>query len=352
MAVLIFDNVGMTAIAACVPPRIFHNKDLNQLMPEEEVEKLVKSIGVEQKRLAEPDVTSSDLCFEAAKKLMEDNQIDPTSIDMLLFLSLTHDYIAPPTSSVLQHRLGMPETCAALDLSQACSGFVYALSTAYSFVANPNINKVMVCVGETMSKIMSPRDKVNFPLYGDAGIACLVEKGEFGRATFLLSSDGAGEHSVIIPARGFRNPLTADSLEFKKDEDGNCRRDIDITMDGIDTFNHAIKVIPKEVKELMRITNITTNDVDYMVAHQANKMMMEFIVKRLKFDMDKVPFCISKYGNTSCASIPLTIVSELGGKMDGKKRLLMTSIGAGWTYASAYLNTNNLKISPVFDYCR
>lgn len=350
MAVLKFNDVGMTAIAACVPPKIFFNKDLNQLMPEEDVEKLVKSIGIEQKRFAEPDVTSSDLCFKAAKKLMEDNEIDSASIDMLLFLSLTHDYVAPPTSSVLQHRLGLPETCGALDLSQACSGFIYALSTAYSFTANPNINRVLVCVGETMSKIMSPRDKVNFPLYGDAGIACLVEKGDFGEATFLLSSDGSGEHSVIIPARGFRNPLTAESLEFKEDEEGNWRRDIDITMDGIDTFNHAIRVIPKEVKELMRICNITGDDVDYMVAHQANKMMIDFIVKRLKFDTNKVPFCISKFGNTSCCSVPLTIVSELVGKMEGTKRLLMTSIGAGWTYASAYLNTKDLKISPVFDY--
>lgn len=340
----------MSAIAACVPPQVYYNKDLNQIMPQEDVDKLIKSIGIEQKRFAEPDVTSSDLCYKAAKKLIEDNQIDPESIDMLLFLSLTHDYIAPPTSSVLQHRLGLPQTCAAIDLSQACSGFIYAFSIACSIASNPAINKVLVCVGETMSKIMNPRDKVNFPLYGDAGIACIVEKGDYGEATFLLSSDGEGEHSVIVPARGFRNPLTAESFVEKEYEDGNFRRETDITMDGIDTFNHAIKVIPKEVKELMRITNITNDDVDYLVAHQANKLMIDFILKRLKFDMNKVPFCISKFGNTSCCSVPLTIVSELEGKMEGKKRLLMTSIGAGWTYASAYLNTNNLKISPIFDY--
>lgn len=350
MAVLKFNNVGMSAIAACVPPKVYYNKDLNQLMPQEEVDKLINAIGIKEKRFAEPDVTSSDLCFKAAKRLLEDNQIDPASIDMLLFLSLTHDYVAPPTSSVLQHRLGLPETCGAIDLSQACSGFIYAFATACSFASNPSINRVLVCVGETMSKIMSPRDKVNFPLYGDAGVAFLVEKGDFREATFLLSSDGAGEHSVIIPARGFRNPLTADSLIDKEDEEGNWRRDIDITMDGIDTFNHAIRIIPKEVKELMKITNITGDDVDYLVAHQANKMMIDFIVKRLKFDTNKVPFCISKYGNTSCCSVPLTIVSELVGKMEGTKRLLMTSIGAGWTYASAYLNTKDLKISPVFDY--
>ncbi len=340
----------MSAIAACVPPKVYYNKDLNQLMPQDELDKLINAIGIEQKRLAEPEVTSSDLCYKAAKRLMEDNQIDPASIDMLLFLSLTPDYVTPPTSSVLQHRLGLPETCGALDMSLACSGFIYAFATACAFASNPMTNRVLVCVGETMSKIANPRDKVNFPLYGDAGIACIVEKGDFGEATFLLSSDGVGEHSIIVPARGFRNPLTVDSLVDREDEEGNWRRDIDITMDGIDTFNHAIRVIPKEVKELMKVCGITGDDVDYLVAHQANKMMIDFIVKRLKFDTNKVPFCISKFGNTSCCSVPLTIVSELVGKMEGTKRLLLTSIGAGWSYASAYVNTNDLKISPVFDY--
>ncbi len=350
MAVLKFNDVGMTAMAACVPPKKYFNKDLNQLMSEEEVETLINSIGVKERRLAEPEVTSSDLCYKAAKRLLEDCQIAPESIDMLIFLSLTPDYVAPPTSSVLQHRLGLPTTCGAFDMSLACSGFVYALATAFSFVSNPAINRVLVCVGETMSKIMNPRDKVNFPLYGDAGVACIVEKGDFGEATFLLSSDGAGEHSVIVPARGFRNPMTADSLIDKECEKGNHRRDIDITMDGIDTFNHAIKGVPKEVKELMRLTNITGDDVDYFVAHQANKMMIDFIVKKLRFDTDKVPCCIGKFGNTSCCSVPLTIVSELLGRMEGKKRLLLTSIGSGWSYASAYLNTIDLRIAPVFDY--
>ena len=140
MAVLKFNDVGMSAIAACVPPKVYYNKDLDQLMPQEDVEKLIKSIGIEQKRFAEPEVTSSDLCYKAAKRLMEDNQIDPASIDMLLFLSLTPDYVAPPTSSVLQHRLGLPESCGALDLSQACSGYVYSFATACCFASNPSIN--------------------------------------------------------------------------------------------------------------------------------------------------------------------------------------------------------------------
>jgi len=350
MATLKFNGVGITSISACVPVRRFYNSSLTNLMPEDALTKLIGTIGIEEKRFAEEDVCASDLCMKAARQLMNENNIEPSSIDMLLFLSLSHDYITPPTSVVMQHKLGLPDTVGCIDLSLACSGFIYALSTAFAYASNPNINRVLLCVGETMSKLINPRDKVNFPLYGDAGTACIVEKGDFGEATFILSSDGAGEHSVIIPSRGFRNNLTAESLEDKEREEGNFRRDIDITMDGMDTFNHAISVIPKQVKNIMNETNITSDDIDYFVSHQANKFMIDFIVKRLKFDPAKVPFCIKKYGNTSCASVPLTIVSELEGKLSGKKRLLMSSIGAGWSFSTVYLTTNNLKVLHITEY--
>jgi 3-oxoacyl-[acyl-carrier-protein] synthase-3 len=350
MATIRFQNIGITAISACVPKKVFSNSDLGYMIQEETLEKLVSSIGIKEKRFAEVDVCSSDLCYKAAKKLMDDNSIDPLSIDMLLFLSLTPDYITPPTSSILQHRLGLPNTCAGLDMSLACSGFVYALSTAFSYASMPGINKVLVLVGETMSKLANPRDKVNFPLYGDAGTACLVEKGDFKESTFVLTVDGEGENIVKIPHGGFRNPLTADSLIDKEREEGNYRRDVDITMDGLETFNHAVNAIPKQVKLLMKEANITAEDVDYLVSHQANKFMIDFIIKRLKFDPNKAPFCLSKYGNTSCASIPLTIVSELEGKLDGEKRILLSAIGAGWSFGTAYMITKDIKVSSIIEY--
>jgi 3-oxoacyl-[acyl-carrier-protein] synthase-3 len=350
MATIKFKNVGMTAISACVPKKVISNYDLGYMMPEENIEKLVSSIGIIEKRFADKDVCTSDLCYKAAKKMMEDNNIEPTSIDMLLFLTLTPDYITPPTSSILQHRLGLPATTACLDMSLACSGFVYALSTAFAFASTSGIDRVLVLVGETMSKLANPRDRVNFPLYGDAGTACLVEKGEFNESVFVLTADGEGEDMVKIPHGGFRHPLSADSLIDKEKEEGNYRRDVDITMDGLGTFNHAVTAIPKQVKLLMKEADITDADVDYLVSHQANKFMIDFIVKRLKFDPNKVPFCLSKYGNTSCASIPLTIVSELEGKLNGEKRLLLSAIGAGWSFGTAYLTTRDLKVSTVIEY--
>lgn len=348
MALLKFNNVGMTSISGCVPSKISSNLDLD--MPEEALEKLIGSIGIKEKRIADADVTSSDLCYKAAVKLLEDNKVDISSIDMLLFLSLTPDYITPPTSAVLQQKLGLPKSTACLDLSLACSGFVYALSTAFAYASNPGINKVLLLVGDTVSKLVNPRDNVNFPLYGDAGTACLVEKGDFDESIFILSSDGAGEKSNIVPHRGFRNILTSDSLIDKERENGNFRKDINLTMDGMDTFSNAIRNVPKQVKQLMKESDITPDDFDYLVSHQSNRYMMEFIMKRLNVDLDKVPFCLEKYGNTGCASVPLTIVSELEGKLTGEKKLLLTAIGAGWSMASAYLKAKVLKISPLIEY--
>ena len=201
-----------------------------------------------------------------------------------------------------------------------------------------------------MSKLVNKRDKVNYPLYGDAGTACIVEKGNFGESVFVLTADGEGADFVKIPSGGYRNPITNDSLVDKEREDGNYRKETDITMDGMTTFNHAVTIIPKQIRHLISEANISYDDIDYLVSHQANKFMIDFIIKRLKFDPVKVPFCISKFGNTSCASVPMTIVSELKGKMSGKKRMLLSAIGAGWSFGTAYITTNNLKISDIVEY--
>jgi 3-oxoacyl-[acyl-carrier-protein] synthase-3 len=350
MATIKYKNVGLTAISACVPSKVSSNYDLEYLLPNATIEKMVKTTGIREKRIAEKDVCTSDLCYKAAKRLMKDNDIDPTSIDMLLFLTLTPDYIMPPTSSILQHRLGLPSTTACLDMSLACSGFVYALSTGYAYASMSGIDRVLVLVGETMSKLTNPRDRVNFPLYGDAGTACLIEKGNFKESTFVLTSGGEGEKVVLVPHGGFRYPLTSSSLVDKEREDGNFRRDCDITMDGMATFNHAVTAIPKQIKQVIQESNISRDDVDYLVSHQANKFMIDFIVKRLKFDSNKVPFCLEKYGNTSAASIPLTIVSELINKLGGEKQLILSAIGAGWSFGTAHITTKDVKVSKIFDY--
>ena len=176
MALVRYKGVGIKAISACVPKNVSKNSDLGYLIPEEEIEKTINSIGIKEKRFVDDDVTASDLCFKAAEKLIEDNQVDRNSFDMVLFLSQLSDYRIPATAPILQHRLGLPTTTAALDLSLGCSGWVYALSTAMAYASMPGINRVLLLDGETFSKFVNRMDKVDAPLYGDAGTATLVEK--------------------------------------------------------------------------------------------------------------------------------------------------------------------------------
>lgn len=349
MATINFQGVGIKAMSACVPPGVVDNRDLGYLIPEEEIDKTINNIGIEQRRIADADVTASDLCYKAARQLMDDNGIDPASIDVLLFMSQTPDYRIPATSCLLQHRLGLPRETMCFDISLGCSGYLYALSTAFAYASMQGINRVLLLDGETFSKIVNRRDKVDWPLYGDAGTATLVEKGDYGTSTFMLNTDGSGEDVLKVHA-GMRHPITADSCVEREREDGNIRTELEVFMDGMDVFNFAISKVPKSIKLLLQQTNRTIDDVDYLVFHQANRFMMDFFVKKLKISPEHVPYCIGKYGNTSSASVPLTIVSELAGKFDGEHTVVMSAFGAGLSWGSAMVAMRDCKISPVFDY--
>lgn len=350
MATITYHNVGVKAMAACVPSEVVYNKDLACLMSQEEVDKMINSVGIHERRISPVDVCASDLCYKAALKLMEDNQIDPESIDMLLFMSQSPDFESPATACILQHRLGLSKSTACMDLTLACSGYVYALSTAFAYASMEGVNRILLLDGETFTKYVNPRDKVNVPLYGDAGTATLIEKGKYEFAVFDLNTDGSGEDAVKIPFGGCRNPFTVESSIEKECENGNYRSDIQVYMDGMDVFNFAIGVVPKGVKTILKEVGITINDLDYLLFHQSNKFMTNFFVKRLKFDSDKVPYSIQKYGNTSSASIPLTICSELSGTLISNKKVVMCGFGAGLSWGTAFIPFGDCCISPVFDY--
>ena len=349
MATIRYNGVGIKAMSACVPKKIVYNKDLGYLIPEEEIEKTIQNIGVVERRVVDDDVCASDLCYKAAMKLMEDNDIDPNSIDVLLFMSQTSDYRIPATAPILQHRLGLSTDTLCLDLSLGCSGYVFALSTAYAYASMDGVNRVLLLDGETFSKIVNKRDKVDWPLYGDGATATLIEKGDFEESIFILKSDGSGKDSVII-RDGMRNKITPESCVEKEEEDGNIRTGLEVFMDGMAVFNFAMRRVPKSIKEIVEVSGTSMEDIDWLVFHQANKFMTDFFTKKLKFNPDKVPYCIQKYGNTSSTSVPLTIVSELSDKLKDGDRVVMSGFGAGLSWGTASVVFNGCKISPVIEY--
>lgn len=347
MATIRFNHIGIRAMSACVPKTVVSNRDLGYLIPEAEIEKTIKNIGIEERRIADADCCASDLCYKAAVQLMEDNQIDPNSIDVLLFMSQTSDYRIPATAPILQHRLGLSTDTLALDLTLGCSGFVFALSTAFAY-ANMGL-RVLLLDGETFSKIVNKRDKVDWPLYGDGATATLVEQGDFEETIFMLHTDGSGKDAVMIQD-GMRNPITAESLIEKEQEEGNIRNGLEVFMDGMDVFNFAMKRVPKSIKNIAEVGGFALDDIDWLVFHQANRFMTDFFVKKLKFNPERVPYCIDRYGNTSSTSVPLTIVSELHDKLKDGQRVVMTGFGAGLSWGTVSMMFNGCKISPVIEY--
>ena len=349
MATIRYEGVGIRAMSACVPRQVVSNKDLGYLIAEEEIEKTIENIGVVERRIADDDVCASDLCCKAAEKLLEDNSIDPASIDVLLFMSQTSDYRIPATAPLLQHRLGLSTDTLCMDLSLGCSGYIFALSAAFAYASMKGVHRVLLLDGETFSKIVNRRDKVDWPLYGDGATATLVEKGDFAPSTFILKSDGSGRDAVII-RDGMRNKITAESCIAREEDDGNIRNGLEVFMDGMAVFNFAMKRVPKSIKEILEESGCTFEDVDWLVFHQANKFMTDFFTRKLKFDPAKVPYCIQKYGNTSSTSVPLTIVSELHDKLRDGHRVIMSGFGAGLSWATANIVFNKCTISPVIEY--
>jgi 3-oxoacyl-[acyl-carrier-protein] synthase-3 len=351
MANLNFSNVKIIGISACVPQKVSSNHDLLTDYSIEEAEKIINNIGIKEKRHVDDDTTSSDLCFKAADKLLNEMNIDRSSIDILIFLSQYPDYRIPATAPILQDRLGLPKSTASFDISLACSGYLYALSNAFSYASQSGVNRVLLLVGETFSKLVSKDDKVNAPLYGDAGTATLIEKKINSKSTFSLFSDGSGYKSIIINAGGARNPINSINILPEIKENGNIRADNQVYMDGLEVFNFTLKVVPSSVKDILELTGNNRDDIDFYLFHQANKFMIEFFVKKLKLDNSKVPISLDTFGNVSSPTIPLTIVSRLKSDVHMKnKKLLLSGFGAGLSWGAAVINLNNCHICDLIEY--
>ena len=217
MAILSFKNVGITAMAACVPKKVINNYKYDlDIWPEDEVKKVVDKVGVFERRFADEKTCSSDLCFAAAEKLIADNNIDRNEIDLVVFLSQTPDYRMPATSILLQDRLKLPMTTMAFDISLGCSGFINALSIVYALMENKGFRKALLLDGETRSKVYSRKDRREAFIFGDAGVAALIERDEkFGESHFSLNSDGSRGELIMIPGGVYRNMIYAETLRYK-----------------------------------------------------------------------------------------------------------------------------------------
>lgn len=351
MAMLCFEGIGITAMAAAVPRRIIKNLEYTEFFPADQVKEVVDKVGVLERRFADEETCSSDLCYAAAEKLIADNNIDRNEIDLLVFLSQTPDYRMPATSIILQDRLGLPQSCVAFDIQLGCAGFCYAMSVVYGMMQCGNIRKALILDGETRSKVYSPKDRRSAFIFGDGGVAALVERNEkFGKSWFSLNSDGSRHDLIMIKGGGYRNMSSAETLKERVvDEYGNIRSDEQGFMRGGDVFNFVIREIPRDIKKTIEFSGIDKDSIDYIVFHQANNFINSYIAKKMKLDADKIPHTIEKFGNTSSVSVPLTIVSELKDKLEGSKTLLLSAFGVGMCWATGIVPFVDCKVSEIVE---
>lgn len=351
MSFLSVNNVTIKGMAACVPKRVEENINY-ELLSKEEIEKYIQTTGVERRHCAIHDgsICTSDLCQKAAEKLLDDLGWDKSEIGLIVFVSQTADYRLPATSCVLQDKMGLPTSCMAFDISYGCSGYLYGLSVVGSILQGGTIKKALLMVGNTQSEFASYEDRSMYLLLGDAGTVTAMEySDEDGdRMDFHFMTDGSGRSSVIVPDGGSRNPVNEKSFIMEDCGDGIKRTRLHEKMEGVEVFSYAMSNVPKSYAQLKAEYPFDEEEIDYFLIHQANKFLCEKLRKKLKLPAEKVPYNLQEFGNTSAATIPLLMVTNLKDELRTRKLdLVMTVIGVGFSIGTARVKAGNIVCSEL-----
>ncbi len=346
MAFLEFKNVRIAGISAGVPENVISNYTLvsgKDISADYTPDAFVEATGVKERRCSDI-LCTSDLCYAAAEKLIAELGWNKADIEAIIFVSQTTDYILPATACILQDKLGLSKECYAEDVALGCSGWIYGLSNVASLVSSGFIKKALLLAGDAKKRAVENRD----PLFGDAGTATAIEYEAGAKGfRFHLGTDGSGYDAIIKPDGGSRNQVSPKSFELKEYE-GKKLHGLQTHMKGMDVFSFGITTVPKSIKKLSEFFGFAYLDCDYFIFHQANMKMNNQIVKKLKISSDKAPSCMYHYGNTSSASIPLTIVGELRGKFEGNPTtFICCGFGVGLSWGTVVFETMDILIPSV-----
>lgn len=336
----VFKGIRIAAVSAAVPATRITAEELYQKFGREIVDKTVQMIGVTESRQSVKKQIASDLGYLAAKEILEKKEIDANSIGVLIVVTQTPDYRVPATAFVLQKRLGLSKNCAVFDINLGCSGFVYGLQTASAMLQSLNCERALLVIGDSSSKLGSSENRASTLLFGDGTTAVLLEK-DTGAPDIeiAMQSDGKRYSTIAVPYGEFR------SLTYTEEElaVGNraCRFPL---MNGTDVFSFSIIDVVKLIKEFLAEKGSTIRDFDCLVLHQANLYMMKQIAKKLKAEPEQLLVSIDRFGNTSGASIPLSLVDHYGEQQGGKIKALMSGFGVGlsWGVISAVIHAADI----------
>lgn len=344
MAYQFIKNVEIKGISACVPKNVEENSTLSLFSNENEYDRFVSTTGIERRHIVKDGICSSDLCYTAAERLISELGWKKEDIDCLIFVSQTPDYILPATACILQKRLGLSNDCMAFDISMGCSGWVYGISVLSSLLSAGGYKKGLLLDGDTVTVTKSPKDKSTYPLFGDAGTATAIEFVEAGNGiASYLCTDGGGAETIMIKDGGYRHPFSEESLIYREYDGGSIRNNLQSYLDGSSVFTFGLSKAPKSVKKLLEFSGKDIDSYDYFIFHQANMLMNEKIRTKLKLPLEKVPYILKDFGNTSSTSIPLTLVEKLKTELRTKKlNIIACGFGVGLSWGSISFSTESI----------
>lgn len=336
-------SVRYRGMATCVPKHKVSNLDVAPAKRAER-ERLTRNIGIFERRLCPEWQCFSDLALEAAEQLLADLEWQREEVDALIVVTQSPDYLIPATAIILQDRLKLSHATIAFDVNLGCSAYPFALHLVGAMIAAGAIKKALVLVGDRSGSVREP-------LFSDAATATALEYDPSAPPMYFdLNSDGSGYRAIMLPVGGHREPAGIQHFIPVKDEDGEWRRPADLMLDGAAVLSFSTQRVPPAVKTLMEYAKVTPDVIDYFLFHQANRMINETIRKKLGLPPEKVPSTLHDFGNTSGASIPVTMTARIRDELLARPtRLLMCGFGIGLSWGTALVDVADAKFPPLIE---
>ena len=338
----VISSISIRGIAASVPKNTEDNYVLFAA-DEAKYAQMQKTLGIRFRPIALQSLCASDLCVDAAQNLLDNLSVDVKKIDVLIFVSQTHDHIIPGSATQIHNRLGMKKSSIALDINQGCAGYVYGLSVISSMMRAMNLKKGLLLVGDTISKTIRPDDTTLRPVFADAGSATFLElNNQAADMQFSFGTDGSQYQAIHIPDGGAKT-----NFEYSR-EKGRKEPSCFLNMNGHSVFTFGLTTVVNSIKNLLQETHTSVESIDFAVFHQANKLLLQSIGKQLGIKESKVPYSLYNFGNTSSATIPLTIVNEIPQDcFKEKRKLLLSGFGVGLSWANTLIEVKDLVLPLI-----
>ena len=342
-------DVALRGVTGTVPNNPVKSADL-PIFNQEEADAFDKTVGILKRYIAPENICASDLCQDAGERLLAALGWKKEEVDVLLFVSVTGDYKTPPTSAILQDKMGFSNATFVLDVPMGCCGCIYGITVAGNMLSAGTAKKALVLVGDTGLRMGSMQDKSRVPLFGDSGTALALEfDPNAGDVVVEMNTMGAGYEALMTPHGGYRHPVTKESFEYRDFGNGIVRAPKDALINGMDVFSFAISKPPISVKNMMDRLNLDKEkDIDYFLIHQANKLIVDRIVKKLHLDVSKVPYNLQEFGNLGGASIPMLMTTNIAEDLRSRSlSLLCSSFGLGLTWGTMWIKTQPMCVVPL-----